>query len=47
MEDLTKGEVQQCLRNLVLRIQEVPLQGFSGVPAGSLSEEICNIKVNV
>ena len=37
MENLSKGEVQQRLQNLVLRIQEVPLQGFSRVSAGSLS----------
>jgi hypothetical protein len=45
MGDLTKGEVQQRLRNLVLLIQEVPIQGFSGGPAGSFSEGFCNIEV--
>ena len=35
-EDLTKSEVQQSLRNGVLRIQRIPLQGFSTVPAKSV-----------
>ena len=46
IEDLTKGEVQQSFRNLVVHVQEVPLQGFSSVPVGFLRAGFCNVKVN-
>src|SRR5665647_590637 len=46
IEDLTKSELQQCLMNVVLRIQKAPLQGFSSVPAESVLAVFCNVKVN-
>jgi hypothetical protein len=36
MLDLTNNEVQQRVENVVLCIQNVPLQGFSSVPATSV-----------
>ncbi len=44
-EDFTKSEVQQSLRNEVLRVQKVPLQGFSSVPAESVEAAFYNGKV--
>jgi hypothetical protein len=46
IEDLTKSELQQCLMNVVLRIQKAPLQGFSSAPAESVLAIFCNVKVD-
>jgi hypothetical protein len=35
-EDVTKIEVQQSWRIVMLRIQKVPLQAFSSLPGGSV-----------
>ena len=47
MEDFTQSEVQQILWHHVLHFQKVPLQGFSSVPAESVTADYCNIRVNV
>jgi hypothetical protein len=44
MEDFTKSEVQQSWRNVVLRIQKVPLQGFFSVPAGSVGRVFATLR---
>ena len=44
--DLTKNEVQQSWGNGVLRIQRIPLQGFSTVPAKSVLAGFCNDRVD-
>ncbi len=43
--DLSEGEVQQSLRKVVPRIQEVPPQGFFSVPAESVVADFFNVKV--
>jgi len=42
--DIAKGEVQQSLQNVTIRIQKVPLQAFLGVPVGSVPARLCNVK---
>jgi hypothetical protein len=47
MKGLPESEVQESWRIMVLCIPKVPLQGFSSVPAESVSPLYCNVEVDM